>query len=311
MGVYVDYEEGQVSFYNVEARSNIYTFIGYTFKEKIFPFFSPSLNNGGNNAEPLIISPGNSKFTDFPDLSRKGGIILKSVWNWICEAKVDVTLDPNIAHPNLILSDDGKEVRHGDTQQALPDNPKRFNQVVSILGKEGFTSGKHYWEVEVKNKTAWTLGVARESIKRKGKITTCPENGYWTVRLRNGNEYDGNASPSVSLTLTTNPRRVGVYLDYEEGQVSFYNVEDRSYIYTFTDYTFSEKLFPYFCPCDNNRGINAAPLIISPDSCLDHKGLLYEQLEFKSMCKYAVDVTLDPNTAQPWLILSEDGKQVR
>ncbi|MBN3300523.1 A33 protein, partial [Amia calva] len=179
------------------------------------------------------------------------------------QVSVDVTLDPNTAHPSLILSEDGKQVRLGDKRQALPDNPERFNPVVSVLGKEGFSSGRHYWEVEVGEKTDWDLGVARESINRKGEIKLSPKNGYWTVWLRNGNEYQALADPSVLLPLSPKPRKVGVFVDYEGGQVSFYNVEARSHIYTFTD-TFTEKLYPYFSPSTNEGGKNAAPLIISP-----------------------------------------------
>ncbi|XDV33847.1 hypothetical protein PO909_004113, partial [Leuciscus waleckii] len=84
---------------------------------------------------------------------------------------VDVTLDPDTAHPDLILSDDGKQGRHGDIIQKLPDKPERFDQCPCVLGKEGFSSGRFYFEVQVKGKTKWTLGVARESINRKGVIT--------------------------------------------------------------------------------------------------------------------------------------------
>ncbi|XP_015201630.2 butyrophilin subfamily 2 member A2-like [Lepisosteus oculatus] len=113
---------------------------------------------------------------------------------------VDVTLDPRTAHPHLILSEDGKQVRHGDTRQDLPDNPERFTSCVDVLGKDGFTSGRHYWEVKVKNKSAWTLGVVRESIKRKGQITLCPEAGIWTVWLRGGT-YTANSTVPVDFVL--------------------------------------------------------------------------------------------------------------
>ncbi|XP_066578137.1 E3 ubiquitin-protein ligase TRIM39 [Amia ocellicauda] len=176
---------------------------------------------------------------------------------------VDVTLDANTAHPHLILSEDGKQVRAGVEPQALPDNPERFDTGVNILGKEGFSSGRHYWEVEVGEKTGWDLGVARESINKKGMITLRPEDGYWTLWLRNGNEYKALAAPSVLLPLSPKPRTVGVFVDYGGGQVSFYNVEARSHIYTFTD-TFTEKLYPFFSPYLNDGGENAAPLIISP-----------------------------------------------
>ncbi|XP_073716002.1 E3 ubiquitin-protein ligase TRIM39-like [Misgurnus anguillicaudatus] len=177
---------------------------------------------------------------------------------------VDVTLDPDTAHPNLILSRDRKQVRDGDIRHKLPDNPERFDSCVSVLGKEGFTSGRFYFEVQVKDKTKWNLGVARESINRKRPIRLTPQDGFWTVWLRNENEYLACEDPAVSLFLKVKPQKVGVFVDYEEGLVCFYDVESRSHIYSFTAQTFTEKLFPYFCPCPNDKGKNSAPLIISP-----------------------------------------------
>ncbi|XP_073715990.1 E3 ubiquitin-protein ligase TRIM39-like [Misgurnus anguillicaudatus] len=177
---------------------------------------------------------------------------------------VDVTLDPDTAHPELILSEDRKQVRHGDIQHKLPDNPERFDEYVCVLGKEGFTSGRFYFEVQVKDKTEWFLGVVRESINRKGFIAATPQNGFWTVILRNEKEYEALDEPSVSLCLKVKPQKVGVFVDYEEGLVCFYDVESRSHIYSFTDQTFTEKLFPLFSPCFNDKGKNSAPLIISP-----------------------------------------------
>nr|XP_055030022.1 E3 ubiquitin-protein ligase TRIM39-like isoform X1 [Misgurnus anguillicaudatus] len=177
---------------------------------------------------------------------------------------VDVTLDPDTAHPKLILSEDRKQVRDGDIKHKLPDNPERFDKCACVLGKEGFSSGRFYFEVQVKDKTNWALGVARESVNRKGKITLTPQNGFWTVCLRNENEYLACADPAVSLCLKVKPQKVGVFVDYEEGLVCFYDVESRSHIYSFTAQTFTEKLFPLFSPCFNDKGKNSAPLIISP-----------------------------------------------
>ncbi|RXN19156.1 E3 ubiquitin- ligase TRIM39-like isoform X1 [Labeo rohita] len=153
---------------------------------------------------------------------------------WMQQYAVDVTLDPDTAHHKLILTDDGKQVTHGDVKQKLPDNPKRFDRYGIVLGKEGFSSGRFYFVVQVKGKTEWNLGVARESTDRKGENTLCPDNGYWTVVLRNGNKYKACASPSVRLSLRVKPQRVGVFVDYEEGLVSFYDVESSSHIYSYT-----------------------------------------------------------------------------
>ncbi|KAK2859935.1 hypothetical protein Q7C36_004101 [Tachysurus vachellii] len=176
---------------------------------------------------------------------------------------VDLTLDPDTAHPDLILSADGKQVRDGDKRQNRPDTPQRFNQYICVLGKQSFSSGRFYYEVQVGGKTGWTLGVARENINRKRAITLIPQNGFWTVILRNGNQYKACEDPSVPLTLREKVEVVGVFVDYEEGLVSFYDVKSRSHIYSFTGQTFTEKLYPFFCPCFSEGGKNTAPLIIS------------------------------------------------
>ncbi|XP_050985578.1 nuclear factor 7, ovary-like [Labeo rohita] len=186
----------------------------------------------------------------------------KSVLKRMQQHAVDVTLDPNTCYPKLILSDDGKQVTYGDTKRELPDNPERFDSCCSVLAKEGFASGRFYFEVQVKEKTDWDLGIAKESITRKGVIKGSPENGYWIIVLRNGNQYMARESPFVSLSLRAKPQFVGVFVDYEGGLVSFYDVESRSLIYSFTGQTFTGKLFPYFSPGTKQEGKNAAPLII-------------------------------------------------
>ncbi|XP_062373232.1 zinc-binding protein A33-like [Sardina pilchardus] len=175
---------------------------------------------------------------------------------------VDVTLDPDTAHAYLILSADGKQVRHGDTRQNVPDNPKRFSPIISVLGKQGFSAGRFYYEVQVKRKTEWSLGVARESITRKGKINLSPGNGYWTIWLRNGT-YAALVDTVVPLSLKEKPQRVGVFVDYEAGLVSFYDADCWYHLYSYANVTFTEKLYPYFSPGLNDGGKNSSPLIIS------------------------------------------------
>ncbi|XP_030635101.1 E3 ubiquitin-protein ligase TRIM39-like [Chanos chanos] len=182
----------------------------------------------------------------------------------IQEHAVDVTLDPDTAHSYLILSPDGKQVRDGNTQQDLPDNPKRFKNYCLVLGKEGFSSGKFYYEVQVSGKTEWDLGVAKGSISRKGTLTASTSDGQWTLLLRNGNEYKALEPPFSPLSLKQKPQKVGVFVDYEEGLVSFYDVDAKSHIYSFTRQYFTEKIYPMFSPCRNSGGNNSAPLVITP-----------------------------------------------
>ncbi|XP_029457657.1 E3 ubiquitin-protein ligase TRIM39-like [Rhinatrema bivittatum] len=187
-------------------------------------------------------------------------------WMRFGKNTVDVTLDPETAHPELVLSEDRKSVRHGDRQknQKLLDNPQRFDTGVCVLGCESFTLGRHYWEVEVGDKTRWDLGVCKDSVSKKGTITITPGDGYWAVRLRDG-DYWALTSPSTELPLTESPRAVGILLDCKAGKVSFYNADEKSHLFTFTD-TLREKLRPYFCPGVNRAGKNAGILKIRPVS---------------------------------------------
>ncbi|KAM9119972.1 butyrophilin subfamily 1 member A1-like isoform 13-T14 [Pangshura tecta] len=188
--------------------------------------------------------------------------LLNAGWEKARQYAVDVTLDPDTANPWLVLSEDRKHVRDGDTRQDLPDNPERFDPCPCVLGAEGFAGGRRYWEVEVGDKTRWELGVCRESVSRKGEVRLSPEDGYWAVWLWDGG-YKAGTSPPTPLPVSVRPGRVGIFLDYEAGEVSFYNVTDGSHLFTLTG-TFSGTLRPYFCPGLNTGGTNAAPLKICP-----------------------------------------------
>ncbi|CAL8375600.1 unnamed protein product [Arctogadus glacialis] len=176
---------------------------------------------------------------------------------------VDVTLDPDTAHPLLILSEDGEQVHHGDVRKRLPDIPKRFTQYIHVLTWQSFSSGRSYFEVQVKDKIKWYLGVARESINRKAQTTSTPETGFWTLYYdKDVLVFQGN--PAVSLPRRAELQKVGVFVDYDEGVVSYYDVEARLHIYSVTGCSFSEPLYPFLCPQVHDSGKNSAPLIISP-----------------------------------------------
>uniref|UniRef100_A0A3Q3QE71 Uncharacterized protein n=1 Tax=Monopterus albus TaxID=43700 RepID=A0A3Q3QE71_MONAL len=158
---------------------------------------------------------------------------------------VDVTLDPDTANPWLQLSQDRRQVRHLGAWQDLPDHPDRFDTVVIVLGREGFTSGRHYWEVQVGEKDDWYLGVAKSSVNRKGRISVSTTQGYWALARKKGQGYRVSTSPPLLLPLDPKLKQIGVYVDYDEGQVSFYDIRAQTHIYTLKD-TFTEKILPFF-----------------------------------------------------------------
>lgn len=173
-----------------------------------------------------------------------------------------ITLDPNTAYSWLSLSEDLASVANSGSLQKLPDNPERFSQFVFVLGSEGFTSGRHAWEVEVGDKEDWMLGVVKESIDRKGRISGCPEGGFWMISHYEG-EYSAMTRPGTQLHLEGELTRVRVQLDYNNGKVTFSDPTSMIPIYTFTD-SFTEKMYPFFCPGANINGNNPDPLRICP-----------------------------------------------
>ncbi|XP_047237771.1 nuclear factor 7, ovary-like [Girardinichthys multiradiatus] len=177
------------------------------------------------------------------DVAKHLGNLSFRVWEKMKE-KVHfspIILDPNTASGWLYLSDDLTSVKCGDTKQQLPDNPER-NTKYSVFGSEGFSSGKHSWEVEVGDHPVWNMGLVKESVDRKGERCVSPKYGIWCLLYSKG-KYTNGAGKIITVKKTL--QRVRVQLDYNKGEVTFYDSEDMSLIYTHRD-TFTEKLFPYF-----------------------------------------------------------------
>ncbi|KAG2466739.1 TRI39 ligase, partial [Polypterus senegalus] len=164
------------------------------------------------------------------------------LWEW--KPLEDLTLDPETAHPYLQISEDRKQVKRGDKRQDLLDGPQRFDAWACVLSTQAFNSGRHYWEVDVGNNIDWILGVMKETALRKGTIDMTPSQGYWTLKQYE-DQFTALDSIRTSLTLSIRPTAIGMYLDYEEGQFSIYNVNSRTLIYTFTE-NFSENVYPVF-----------------------------------------------------------------
>lgn len=177
---------------------------------------------------------------------------------------VDVTLDAASAHPSLEVSEDGKSV---SSRRAPPDpapsDPQRFSEQTCALSLQRFSAGRHYWEVHVGRRSRWFLGACLAAVPRAGPVRLSPATGYWVLGLWNGCEYFVLAPHRVALPLRVPPRRLGVFLDCEAGQLSFFNVSDGSHIFTFHD-TFSGALCAYFRPRAHDGGERPDPLTICP-----------------------------------------------
>uniref|UniRef100_A0A8C2Z6X9 Uncharacterized protein n=2 Tax=Cyclopterus lumpus TaxID=8103 RepID=A0A8C2Z6X9_CYCLU len=168
-------------------------------------------------------------------------------WSFSWNA-VNVTLDADTAHPELIVSDDGKRVDYSGVWNKVPDNPKRFDRLCCVLGKQSFSFRRFYYDVQVKGETAWILGVAKESVNRKGEVQRNSKNGIWALFHIQGDQYVPLTGQFEPLTVKDAPGKVRVFVDYKEGLVSFYNVDSAALIYSFTGCSFTERLHPFFCP---------------------------------------------------------------
>ncbi|NWZ72235.1 BT1A1 protein, partial [Acrocephalus arundinaceus] len=152
-----------------------------------------------------------------------------------------LTLDPRTAHRHLRLSEDGKEAR-GQLQPAgdVPDHPERFDFEPCVLARGGFSSGRHFWEVEVGPGGVWALGVVRESARRRGPLSLTPKDGVWALEA-----FHSLTSPRARLRLQPPPRRLRVSLDYEGRRVAFFSAGDDVPILEFTRAAFNgERVLP-------------------------------------------------------------------
>ncbi|XP_039906318.1 E3 ubiquitin-protein ligase TRIM35-like [Simochromis diagramma] len=177
------------------------------------------------------------------DVAKHLGNLSFRVWEKMKE-KVHfspVILDPNTASGCLYLSDDLTSVRQGDTEQQLPDNPERNTKYHTVFGSEGFSSGKHSWEVEVGDHPVWLVGLVKESADKNESFVS-PKYGIWCLLHRSGKYNNGDGQ---TVTVKKSLQRIRVQLDYDRGEVSFYDPEDMTHICTHRD-TFTVKLFPYF-----------------------------------------------------------------
>lgn len=171
-----------------------------------------------------------------------------------------VTLDPNTAHPCLILSDDLTSFHYSRQLTSCPDNPERFHKSAEVVGMTALGSGSHHWVVETESNPDWLLGVVSSSVPRNEETQARPENGFWTLCFRDG-EFRAMTSPPEALTVSRTPKQVKVQVDYNKGTVSFLDYSDNTIIYAFT-HTFTETLLPYFYTQSSH------PLRIMPEKVL-------------------------------------------
>ncbi|XP_077327515.1 tripartite motif-containing protein 60-like [Lithobates pipiens] len=164
------------------------------------------------------------------------------------QGAADILLDGNTAYNYLQISDDRKTASWSDRNQNLPETPERFQDCPQVLSSRSFSSGRHYWEVDVGGSDIWRVGMCYPSIERGGEESVIGRNKKSWGLDRFINQYCVIHDSKETL-LPTNPssNRVRIYLDYEAGRISFYDLCDPiRHLHTFTT-TFTEPLHAGIC----------------------------------------------------------------
>ncbi|XP_067320071.1 tripartite motif-containing protein 14 [Anolis sagrei] len=158
------------------------------------------------------------------------------------------TLEINSLHPRLTLSEDRLSVSYCWRRKLYPSSPQRFDKLWQVLSRDSFFAGSHYWEVDLfQAEQGWWIGAAYSSIKRKGDSELCRlgcNRASWCIKRFEFEYWAFHDGERIPIRIQNDPNRVGVFLDYEAGVLSFYNVTDgMAHLHTFHS-KFTEPIYP-------------------------------------------------------------------
>ncbi|PWA25986.1 hypothetical protein CCH79_00001429, partial [Gambusia affinis] len=177
----------------------------------------------------------------------------------------EVHLDPETAHPKLVISPKCDSVSYTDAWQKLPDQPGRFDTTLNVISLQGFSFGRHYWEIDVTGKTYWELGVTYPTIPRKGVSEECWLGRgavSWCVEFFDGEYTAWHGGVPHQLPFTKRFCRIGVMCSFPGGLVTFLEADKMTPLFSFCAGTFSECLHLALCPGHNHSGTNSSPIVI-------------------------------------------------
>ncbi|XP_044539668.1 probable E3 ubiquitin-protein ligase TRIML1, partial [Gracilinanus agilis] len=162
----------------------------------------------------------------------------------------DISLDPETHSFHLIVPEDFKYLKYEPDSQDQPD--KQEDYFVTVLGAQTFTSGTHYWEVDVEGQTEWVLGICEDSVSKNGNVSILFEDVRAIIGLKDENEMLFWRSSDFFYKMPTN--KVGILLNYEEGNVSFYDMKNRCVLFSFPNSAFQGPVRPFFSTSLLNKG---------------------------------------------------------
>ncbi|XP_056311385.1 NACHT, LRR and PYD domains-containing protein 4E-like [Danio aesculapii] len=165
-----------------------------------------------------------------------------------CKYVCFLTLDPNTAHTELVLSEENREVKSVLENQPYPDHPDRFDYWPQVLCRES-VCGRCYWEIDWSGNYV-EISVSYKSIRRKGRGDQCVF-GYndqsWSLICSSSGFSFIHNHTHTRLPVKPLSRRIGVFVDHSAGTLIFYNIyRDTMSLIHSVQTTFTEPLWPGF-----------------------------------------------------------------
>uniref|UniRef100_K7GEE4 B30.2/SPRY domain-containing protein n=1 Tax=Pelodiscus sinensis TaxID=13735 RepID=K7GEE4_PELSI len=168
---------------------------------------------------------------------------------------VNITLDSDCKHSNLSLLDKNRVVSKTES---------KVSREVIVIANEGFSERKQYWEVEVGDRPYWELGVLTQDMRdkmKKEKFEKLPEGRYWSLQF-SGGQYNCHGKSDKIASDDDKCPVVGIFLDWEDEMITFYNVELSCPI-EFIHLEFQGKLYPFFNPGGDKQYLGVRPVNVS------------------------------------------------
>ncbi|XP_041428767.1 butyrophilin subfamily 1 member A1 isoform X2 [Xenopus laevis] len=162
--------------------------------------------------------------------------------------KESVHFDPDSAFSRLVVSPDKCVISPAEQEQDVIPSAERFDTEPCVLAESSFNSGKHYWETEIQERSGkfWSIGIAKQTVRRSGGQRECPEAGIWAIRA-SSDCFLALSTPPTEFFPSQRPVVVGIFLDYDEGMLAFYDKNTFQQLFRFQDETIAEEpVFPFY-----------------------------------------------------------------
>ncbi|XP_077088851.1 uncharacterized protein LOC143740738 [Siphateles boraxobius] len=176
--------------------------------------------------------------------------------------------DANTAHRRLILSHDEKEASTSLLAQPVPNTPERYDTAIAALAKDGYNSGKHYWEIGVFGRNCYVVGAAKSSAQRKGILTYGPSAGYWVILKKRDGTLVAIVDKQVQMNIRGTTSVIGIQVDFKNKEVTFYDAEKKYKIFSFTGNELQGNIYPYIETCSDSNS-HDPPMILKQVQSID------------------------------------------